>query len=160
SSGGPLRPLDFRTRPLARDVGLTVGLPTGSRRKGLGAGAVSLEPTFTLSRWLGRVNGQLSFSWRRSGIGGMAAAEDDLEYDVALLYPWRQWFLIFEGAGETEAGETAYYGVPELVWKPRKGLELLVAVPVGFTHAAADLGVIASITVGIERLTGRGEGAD
>ena len=33
--------LDFRTRPLALDVGLTVGLPTGSRRKGLGAGAVS-----------------------------------------------------------------------------------------------------------------------
>src|SRR6266404_2566150 len=129
--------LDFRTRPLALDVGLTLGLPTGSRRKALGAGDVSLEPTFTLSRWLGRMNGQLSFSWRRSGIGGRA-----------------------EGAGETEAGDTAYYAVPELVWKPGKHLELLVAVPVGLIGAAADYGVIAGITVEIERLTGRGQRAD
>jgi hypothetical protein len=112
--------LDFRTRPLALDVGLIVGVPTGSRRKGLGAGDVSAEPTFTPSRWLGRVNGQLSFSWRRSGIGGRAEAGDDFEYDVALLHPWHQWFLTFEGAGETQAGETAYYAVPELVWKPRQ----------------------------------------
>ena len=152
--------LDFRTRPLALDVGLTLGLPTGSRRKALGAGDVSLEPTFTLSRWLGRMNGQLSFSWRRSGIGGRAEAEDGLEYDVALLYPWREWFLTFEGAGVTAASETAYYAVPELVWKPGKHLELLVAVPVGLTGAAADYGVIAGITVEIERLTGRGEDAD
>src|SRR5947199_4901300 len=110
--------LDFRTRPLALDVGLTLGLPTGSRRNGLGAGDVSFEPNFTLSRWLGRMNGQLSFSWRRSGIGGRAAADDD----VALLYPWREWFLTFEGAGETEASATAYYAVPELVWKPGKHL--------------------------------------
>src|SRR5881296_932334 len=121
--------LDFRTRPLALDVGLTLGLPTGSRRNRLGAGDVSFGPNFTLSRWLGRMNGQLSFSWRRSGIGGRAAADDD----VALLYPWREWFLTFEGAGETEASATAYYAVPELVWKPGKHLELLVAVPVGLT---------------------------
>src|SRR6266446_5498392 len=120
--------LDFRTRPLALDVGLTLGLPTGSRR--------------------------------RSGIGGRAEAEDGLEYDVALLYPWREWFLTFEGAGETAASETAYYAVPELVWKPGKHLELLVAVPVGLTGAAADYGVIAGITVEIERLTGRGQRAD
>jgi len=82
------------------------------------------------------------------------------EYDVALLYPWREWFLTFEGAGVTAASETAYYAVPELVWKPGKHLELLVAVPVGLTGAAADYGVIAGITVEIERLTGRGEDAD
>jgi len=152
--------LDFRTRPLALDVGLTVDLPTGSHRKELGAGRVSLEPNFTLSQWLGHVNGQLSFSWRRSGIGGRAEAEDEFEYDVALLYPWREWFLTFEGAGETEESKTAYYAVPELVWKPRRHLELLVAVPVGLTGAAADYGVIAGITVEIERLTGRGGDAD
>ena len=152
--------LDFRTRPLALDVGLTLGLPTGSRRNGLGAGDVSFEPNFTLSRWLGRMNGQLSFSWRRSGIGGRAAADDDVAYDVALLYPWREWFLTFEGAGETEASATAYYAVPELVWKPRRHLELLVAVPVGLAGAAADYGVIAGITVEIERLTGGGQRAD
>jgi hypothetical protein len=152
--------LAFRTRPLALDVGLTLGLPTGSQREALGAGDLSLEPTFTLSRWLGRVNGQLSFSWRRSGIGGRAEAEDDLEYDVALLYPWREWVLTLEGAGETEASETAYYAVPEVIWKPGKHLELLVAVPVGLIGAAADYGVIAGITVEIERLTGRGQRAD
>src|SRR6266571_3986140 len=150
--------LDFRTRPLALDVGLTLGLPTGSWRKTLGAGDVSLEPNFTLSRWLGRMNGQLSFSWRRSRIGGRA--KDELEYDVALLYPWREWFLTFEGAGDTQASQTAYYAVPELVWKPAEHLELLVAVPVGLTGAAADYGVIAGITVEIERLTGRGQRAD
>ena len=91
-------------------------------------------------------------------MGGAEA--DDLEYGVALLYPWREWFLTFEGAGETKESETAYYAVPELVWKPRRHLELLVAVPVGLTAAAADYGVIASITVEIERLTGRGEDAD
>ena len=144
----------------ALQIALTLGLPTGSRRKALGAGDVSFEPNFTLSRWLGRMNGQLSFSWRRSGIGGRAAADDDVAYDVALLYPWREWFLTFEGAGETAASETAYYAVPELVWKPGKHLELLVAVPVGLTGAAADYGVIAGITVEIERLTGRGQRAD
>src|SRR5439155_25034825 len=75
-------------------------------------------------------------------------------------YPWREWFLTFEGAGETKESETAYYAVPELVWKPRRHLELLVAVPVGLTAAAADYGVIAGITVEIERLTGRGEDGD
>src|SRR6266403_1752263 len=63
-------------------------------------------------------------------------------------------------AGVTAASETAYYAVPELVWKPGKHLELLVAVPVGLTGAAADYGVIAGITVEIERLTGRGQRAD
>ena len=152
--------LDFRTHPLALDVGLSVGLPTGSRRKELGEGSVSLEPNFTLSRWIGRVNGQLSFSWRRSGIGGHSEAEDGFEYAVALLYPWRRWFLTCEGAGETEHGETAYYAVPELVWKPGKHLELLLAIPVGLTGAAADYGVIAGIAVEIENLTGRGGDAD
>ncbi len=152
--------LDFRTRPLGLDLGLTVGLPTGSRRNDLGTGDVSLEPTFTLSRWLGPVNGQLSFSWRRSGIGGRAETEDEFKYNVALLYPWRQWFLTFEGAGETEESETTYYAIPELVWKPGKYLELLLAVPVGLTDAAADYGVIAGITVEIERLTGRGRDVD
>src|SRR2546425_12035629 len=90
-----------------------------------GTGDVSLEPNFTLSRWLGRMNGQLSFSWRRSGIGGRAEAEDGLEYDVALLYPWREWFLTFEGAGVTAASETACYAVPEVVRKAGKPLELL-----------------------------------
>ena len=106
------------------------------------------------------MNGQLSFSWRRSAIGGRAEAEDELEYGVALLYPWREWFLTFEGAGQTEASETAYYAVPELVWKAGKHLELLVAVPVDLTGAAADYGVIAGTTVEIEGLTGRGQRAD
>jgi len=66
----------------------------------------------------------------------------------------------FEGAGQTEASETAYYAVPELVWKLGKHLELLVAVPVGLTRAAADYGVIVGITVEIEGLTGRGQRAD
>jgi hypothetical protein len=152
--------LDFRTRPFALDVGLSVGLPTGSRPKELGEGSVSLEPTFTASRWFGPVNGQLGFAWRRSGIGGKAAAESEFEYDVALLYPWRRWFVTFEGAGETRDGETAYYAVPELVWKPGKHLELLVAVPVGLTDTAADYGVIAGITIEIENLTGRGLDTD
>src|SRR5947209_11341803 len=152
--------LDFRTSSLALDLGLTLGLPTGSRRKELGAGDVSLEPTFTVSRWLGPLNGQLSFAWRRSGIGGRAEAEDELAYDVALLYPWRQWFLALEGAGETAEGETAYYAAPELVWKPGKHFKLLVAVPVGLTRAAADYGVVAGMAFEIERLTGRGGDAD
>jgi len=101
---------------------------------------------------------ELRLAAERDRWGGAEA--DDLEYDVALLYPWREWFLTFEGAGETKESETAYYAVPELVWKPRRHLELLVAVPVGLTAAAADYGVIASITVEIERLTGRGEDAD
>ena len=148
--------LDFRTRPFALDIGLSVGLPTGSRPKELGEGSVSLEPTFTASRWLGRVNGQLGFAWRRSGIGGSGEARNEFEYDVALLYPWRHWFLTFEGAGETRDGETAYYAVPELVWKPGKHLELLVGIPIGLSDAAADYGVIAGIAVEIENLTGRG----
>ena len=122
--------LDFRTRPLALDVGLTLGLPTGSWRKTLGAGDVSLEPNFTLSRWLGRVNGQLSFAWRRSGIGGGAEA-DDLEYGVALLYPWREWFLTFEGAGETKESETAYYAVPELVYGFESPVDAVLAMTDG-----------------------------
>jgi len=154
--------LDFRTRPLALEVGLTVGLPTGSRRKELGTGDVSLEPNFTLGQWLGPMNGQLSFSWRRSVIGGRAVAEDEFDYGGALLYPWRHWFLIFEGAGETKESKTAYYAVPELIWKPGRWkpgrhIELLLAVPFGLTDAAADYGVIAGVVIEIERLTGRAD---
>ncbi len=152
--------LDFRTRPFALDIGLSLGLPTGSRRKELGTGDVSVEPTLTASQWFGRANGQLHLSWRRSGVAGRAEAEDEFEYTIALLYPWREWFLTFEAAGETEKSETAYYAVPELIWKPGKHLELLLAVPVGLTEAAADYGVIGAITVEIEGLTGRGDDAD
>src|SRR5437773_2768475 len=42
----------------------------------------------------------------------------DLEYGVALLYPWREWFLTFEGAGETAAGETAYMRSPSSSGSP------------------------------------------
>ncbi len=63
--------------------------------------------------------------------------------------------MVFEGAGETARGETAYYVVPELVWKPSKHLELLGAVPVGLTGAAADWGLIARLTFELEGLTGR-----
>ena len=139
--------------------GLAVGLPTGSRRKELGTGDVSLEPNFTLGQWLGPMNGQLSFSWRRSVIGERAVAKDEFDYGGALLYPWRHWFLIFEGAGETKESQTAYYAVPELIWKPGRHLELLLAVPFGLTDAAADYGVIAGVVIEIERLTGRGDDA-
>jgi len=103
------------------------------------------------------MNGQLSFSWRRSVIGGRPVAEDGFEYGGALLYPWRHWFLIFEGAGETKENETAYYAVPELIWKPGRHIELLLAVPFGLTDAAADYGVIAGVVIEIERLTGRAD---
>jgi len=64
------------------------------------------------------------------------------------------------GGGRRSESETAYYAVPELVWKPRRHLELLVAVPVGLTAAAGRLRRDRRYHVEIERLTGRGEDAD
>ena len=143
-------------KPLALDVGLALGIPTGDRRHDLGEGRLTLEPFFTASTWLGPFNVQLNGGWQRAVTDAGEEPRDDFEYNVAFVYPIRQWFLALEGNGESNHDRTLYYVTPELIWKPRKNVEFLVAAPIGVTQAAADYGIVASVTLELDNITHRG----
>src|ERR1051326_1250251 len=107
--------LDFRQQPFALNVGLALELPTGDRSRDLGEGRVSIEPFFTASQWFGRVNAQLNFAWHRAVSSGGSEPNNDYEYNLAVVYPIRRWFLILEGNGETNRERTRYYVTPAIV---------------------------------------------
>jgi hypothetical protein len=151
---------DFRTQPWALDVGLGVGLPTGDQTKELGEGRVSLEPRFTLSQWFGPVNAQLNGGWQHAVSNGGEEPKDEFTYNLALVYPVGQWFFAVEGDGTSTSRETKYYITPQIIWRPRRNLELLFAVPCGVTHAAGDYGFIAAVTFEFGGVTGRGKDDD
>jgi hypothetical protein len=144
----------------AFDLGLGVGMPTGDRTHDLGEGRLTLEPFFTASTWLGRVNAQLNCGWQRAVTNAGEEPHNAFKYNVAVLYPINRWFLVLEGDGESNRDGTTYYLTPELIWKPTKILQLLVAVPIGVTRASADYGVVASVTLELENITHRGADKD
>ena len=147
--------LNSRERPFGLDVGLGLKLPTGDDRRDLGEGRVSLEPSFTASTWLGGVNAQVNGSWRHA-FGSGAEPTDEGEYNVALVYPIRRWFLVLEGNGESSREGTKYYVTPELVWKVER-LELRLAVPAAVTDVAGSYAIVAGCTVEFEHLFHRTE---
>jgi hypothetical protein len=142
------------------NLGLGVVAPTGSRRKDLGERRVSIEPFFTASRWFGKFSAQVNGGWQYSVTNGGEDPRDEIAYNVALLYPVHTWYLTLEGNGETNQKRTKYYLTPELIWKPRREIELLLAAPVGVTRAARDYGIIASITFEFDNATGRSADKD
>lgn len=147
-------------QPFALDVGLGFGIPTGDRTHDLGEGRLTLEPSFTASTWIGRFNAQLNCGWQRAVTNAGEEPRNDFEYNVAILYPVGHWFLAVEGNGASTHEATTYYITPELIWKPTPNLQFLVAVPIGVTGAAADYGVVASVTLELERVTHRGNDKD
>ena len=146
-------PLD--EQPFALTAGLGFGIPTGDRTRDLGEGRLTLEPFFTAGTWLGRFNAQLNCGWRHAVTNAGNEPRDEFEYNLALLYPVDRWFLSIEGNGQSTRDATAYYITPELICRLGKNVEFLVAVPIGVTHAAADYGVIASVTLEFENVTHR-----
>jgi hypothetical protein len=151
---------DYRTEPWALDVGLGVGVPTGNRGHELGEGRVTLGPFFTVSQWFGTINAQFNAGWQRAVSNAGAEPKDDFAYNLALVCPVRDWFVVVEGNGETTHRATKYYLTPEVVWKPCRKCELLVAVPVGLTGAAGDYGLVAAVTIELGGVTGRGKDKD
>src|SRR5262249_4100809 len=147
--------LNYREQPFGLDVGLGLQVPTGDRRRDLGEGRVSLEPSFTASAWLGHVNAQANGSWRHT-FGRDGETEDEGEYNVALVYPIGGWFLVLEGNGESSREGTKYYLTPEVVWKGKR-LELRLAVPAPVTDPAGDYAVVVGCTVEFEHLFHRTE---
>ena len=147
-------------RPLALTAGLGAGIPTGDRARDLGEGRLTLEPFFTASTWLGRFNGQLNCGWQRAVTNAGDEPRNEFEYNVAVLYPVDRWFLVLEGNGRSTHEATAYYVTPEFVCRLVKNVEFLVAVPIGVTRAAADYGVIASVTLELENVTHRAADKD
>ena len=147
--------VNYREGPFGLDVGLGLLTPTGDRRRDLGEGRVSLESSFTASTWLGRVNAQANGSWRHA-FGSGAEPKDEGEYNVALVYPIRRWFLVLEGNGETTREGTKYYVTPEVVWKANR-FELRLAVPSPVTRTAGDYAIVAGCTVEFEHLFHRTE---
>jgi hypothetical protein len=147
-------------KPYALNLGLGFGIPTGDRMHDLGDGRLTLEPFFTASHWVGPFNAQLNCGWQRAVTNGGDEPRDDFEYNIALLYPIRGCFLVLEGNGESNHQRTKYYVTPEVVWKPIKNLQFLVAVPLGVTGAAGAYGVVATVTFELENLTGRGNDKD
>jgi hypothetical protein len=146
--------------PVAFDVGLALGIPTGDRTRDLGEGRLTLEPFFTASTWLGRFNAQINCGWQRAVTNGGGEPRDEFEYNVAILYPVDRWFLALEGNGVSTREATSYYVTPELIWKPTNNLEFLVAVPIGVTHESADYGIVVSATLEWEHVTHRSPDKD
>ena len=147
-------------RPFAVTAGLGLGVLTGDRTRELGEGRLTAEPFFTASMWLGRINAQFNGGWQRAITNAGEEPRDEFEYNVAILYPVARWFLGVEGNGTSTHKATTYYITPELIWKPANNLQLLVGIPVGVTHAAADYGIVASVTFEWENVTHRGTDKD
>jgi hypothetical protein len=147
-------------QPVAVTAGLGVGIPTGDRTRDLGEGRLTVEPFFTASTWLGRFNAQLNCGWQRAVTSAGEEPRDEFEYNVAILYPVDRWFFALEGNGTSTRETTTYYITPEVVCRPAKNIEFLVGVPIGVTGAAADYGVVASVTLEWEHVTHRGTDKD
>jgi hypothetical protein len=152
--------LDYRKQPFALDVGLGLTAPTGYRGRDLGEGRFAIEPFFTASQWLGPLNGQLNCAWRRAVSNAGEEPKDEFEYNLALVYPLPSWFLVLEGNGESTHRQTKYYATPEVIWRPRKNVELLLAVPVGVTRAGGDFGVTGAITLEFDTVLHRAADKD
>lgn len=146
--------------PVALDLGLAVGIPTGDRLHDLGEGRLTLEPSFTASTWLGPFNTQLNGRWQRAVTNAGEEPRDEFEYNVAILYPVGPCFLALEGNGISTRVATEYYVTPELIWKPMKRLELLVAAPIGVTSTSADYGIVASVTLELDNIIHRSANKD
>ena len=151
-------PLD--KEPVALDVGLALGIPTGDRRRDLGDGRLELEPSFTASMWVGRFNVQANGAWRRAVTNDGDEPRNEFEYNVAVLYPVDQCFLALEGNGISTRESTEYYVTPEVIWMAKENLQFLLAVPIGVTRESADYGVVALVTFEWEHLTQRGPDKD
>ena len=144
--------VDYREHPFGLDVGFGLDLPTGSDRHDLGEGRVISDLSFTASAWLGPVNAQVNAAWDHALDDVPDGPEDEAEYNVALVYPIRNWFLVLEGNGESNREHTKYYVTPGLVWKVTEHFELRLAAPCAVTHAAGDYGVIGGFTIEFEHL--------
>jgi len=144
--------VNYREHPFGLDVGFRLGLPTGDERHDLGEGRVTSELSFTASAWLGPVNAHANGAWHHALENVGAEPRDEAEYNVALIYPVRDWFLVLEGNGESNRDRTKYYVTPEVVWKATEHLELRLAAPCPVTRAAGDYGVIAGFIVEFENL--------
>jgi hypothetical protein len=139
--------VDYREHRFGFDVGFGLEFPTGDERHDLGEGRVSSDLSFTASAWLGAVNAQANAGWHHALDNVAAATKDEAEYNVALIYPIRAWFLVLEGNGETDRERTKYYVTPEVIWKPTEHWELRLDAPCPATHAAGDYSVIAGFAV-------------
>src|ERR1035437_3897968 len=150
------RVIPMSKEPLALNVGLTVGVPTGDRIHDLGEGRLTLARFFTPSPWAGPVNVQLNCAWERAVTSAGEEPRDNFVYNVAILYPIERWFLVLEGNGTSSHELTTYYVTPELIWRPARRLQFLIAAPIGVTRAAADYGIVASVTLELDNITHRG----
>ncbi|HTS16751.1 MAG TPA: transporter [Verrucomicrobiae bacterium] len=146
--------------PVALTAGLGLRIPTGDRTRDLGEGRLTLEPFFTASTWLGPCNVQFNGGWARAVTNSGKDPKNDFEYNAAVLYPLKRWYVGVEGDGESDSDTTTYYVTPELIWRPMKPLELLVATPLGITRESADYGVVAIVSLELENLTHRGTDND
>jgi hypothetical protein len=147
--------VDYREHPFGLDIGFGLDLPTGNEHHDLGEGRVSSDLSFTASAWLGPLDAQLNAGWHHALDNVGDQPKDGAEYNVALIYPIREWFLVLEGNGESDRDGTKYYVTPEVIWKATDDFELRAAVLCPVTHAAGDIGVIVGITVEFEHLLRR-----
>src|SRR5262245_36789449 len=154
SAGARFALVDYREHRFGLDVGFGVDFPTGDEDHDLGEGHAISDLSFTASAWLGPVNAQVNAGWHHALENVGSGIEDEAEYNVALIYPIRRWFLVLEGDGESNRENTKYYVTPEVVWKATDQLEFRLAAPIAVTHAAGDYGVVAGFTIEFEHLLG------
>ncbi len=149
--------IDYRHKPFGLDVGLGLIWPSGDHSQGLGDGRTRIEPSLIASQWLGPVNAELHVAWAHAIDGSADQSRDDLEYNLAVIVPYRQVWLVLEGNGESSGGETSYHLTPEIVWKASEHVQWRLAAPIGVTSAAADYGVIAGCTIEFEHVFHHGD---
>lgn len=128
-----------RSRVLS--VSLEAGLPSGSRRKGLGEGRILVEPQI-------RAGLEIGGTWLFGALGAeFAGSERSFTYSAAVARPLPANFVgVLELSGFAGDERVAYL-VPGLVWRAPFEAEFQLGVPIGLTREAADWGAVAKVVV-------------
>lgn len=124
---------------LAVSAGVEVVLPTGHERIVADRGGVEVEPFLIVGRALGRGEIQVGIS---SGVEEPAS----LRYDLATVYPIGSWRAVLEVNGEAGPGRPVLLVTPGLLFKPGRGFEIGVAVPLGMTTVTSAAAVVVKVT--------------
>lgn len=139
--GGKVLVFQSIEQPVLATLGLDVGLPTGSRRRGLG-GALTMTPYVTVGMGLGPADviGDVLYTWVVEGTGEQAQS---LQVDLAAAYrKWRRTIPLLElsivtqtrrarGAGDAGQAEESAVGTPQVYLTPGVIIRSLPWLPPG-----------------------------
>jgi hypothetical protein len=140
---GVLYGLRRRIESLAVSAGLRFRTPSGSEQLGRGEGEKVVEPVLIVARAWGsaelHVSGEIGYANHGS--------PREWTYGAGAVVPAGHWRLTLELDGRNDEGEKRLLLTPGLYHKRSRHLEVGVAVPIGLTPEATDLGALARLTL-------------